>query len=53
MCMYCNSQWMEARPDSTTCPVCKSAIDKERLIPLYGRGSDTQEDPRYIVLIST
>ena len=25
---------------------CKSAIDKERLIPLYGRGSDTQEDPR-------
>ncbi|XP_003387784.3 PREDICTED: E3 ubiquitin-protein ligase RNF185-like [Amphimedon queenslandica] len=37
---------MEARPqDTPTCPVCKSVIDKEKLIPLYGRGSD-QKDPR-------
>ena len=39
---------MEARPDPPTCPVCKSVIDKSRLIPLYGRGGGAnQQDPRY------
>ena len=28
------------------CPVCKAAISKEKVIPLYGRGSSKQEDPR-------
>lgn len=28
------------------CPVCKAAISKEKVIPLYGRGSTKQEDPR-------
>lgn len=39
------SQWMEARPNNSTCPVCKAVIDKEKLIPLYGRGSENK-DPR-------
>ena len=43
----CIFQWMEARRQSPTCPVCKSVIDKERLIPLYGRGNSTGADPRY------
>ncbi len=37
---------METRPDNPVCPVCKSAIDKDRLIPIYGRGPDKQKDPR-------
>ena len=28
-----------------TCPVCKSAISKDKMIPLYGRGG-SKEDPR-------
>lgn len=28
------------------CPVCKAAISKEKVVPLYGRGSTKQEDPR-------
>ena len=39
------SQWMEARPNSATCPVCKAVIDKDKVIPLYGRGSENK-DPR-------
>ena len=45
---YCSlslSQWMESRPNSATCPVCKAVIDKDKLIPLYGRGSGNK-DPR-------
>ena len=36
---------MEARQSAPTCPVCKSAIEKDKLIPLYGRGGK-QHDPR-------
>uniref|UniRef100_A0A8C9YWF4 RING-type E3 ubiquitin transferase n=1 Tax=Sander lucioperca TaxID=283035 RepID=A0A8C9YWF4_SANLU len=28
------------------CPVCKAGISREKVIPLYGRGSSSQEDPR-------
>lgn len=41
-------QWLEARGNNATCPVCKAAIDKERLVPIYGRGNEGQEDPRYV-----
>lgn len=44
--MFCFTQWMESRPNNPTCPVCKSVIDKSKLIPLYGRGSTNQTDPR-------
>ena len=38
---------METRPNNPACPVCKSVIDKEKLIPVYGRGPDGQKDPRF------
>ena len=38
------AQWMESR-QSPTCPVCKAVISKDKLIPLYGRGSENK-DPR-------
>ncbi|KAF7639915.1 RING-type domain-containing protein [Meloidogyne graminicola] len=44
-CWPCLHQWLDTRPNRQLCPVCKSAISKERVIPLYGRGGgDT--DPR-------
>lgn len=40
---------MESRPNNPTCPVCKSKIERERLIPLYGRGANDKVDPRYTI----
>lgn len=40
-------QWLETRPSRQQCPVCKAGISREKVIPLYGRGSSSQEDPRY------
>ena len=42
----CLHQWLETRPTRQVCPVCKAAISKEKVIPLYGRGATKQEDPR-------
>lgn len=39
-------QWLETQPNRQLCPVCKAAISKEKVVPLYGRGSSKQEDPR-------
>ncbi|NP_001004830.1 E3 ubiquitin-protein ligase RNF185 [Xenopus tropicalis] len=38
--------WLETRPNRQVCPVCKAGISREKVIPLYGRGSTGQEDPR-------
>lgn len=48
-CWPCIHRWMESRPNNPTCPVCKSVIDKSKLIPLYGRGSTDKTDPRETV----
>ncbi|XP_012275307.1 E3 ubiquitin-protein ligase RNF185 isoform X2 [Orussus abietinus] len=45
-CWPCLHQWLETRPVRQVCPVCKAAISKEKVIPLYGRGATKQEDPR-------
>uniref|UniRef100_R4FPC5 RING-type E3 ubiquitin transferase n=1 Tax=Rhodnius prolixus TaxID=13249 RepID=R4FPC5_RHOPR len=45
-CWPCLHQWLETRPMRQLCPVCKAAICKDKVIPLYGRGSNQQEDPR-------
>ncbi|CAH1966539.1 unnamed protein product [Acanthoscelides obtectus] len=45
-CWPCLHQWLETRPNRQVCPVCKAAISKEKVVPLYGRGSTKQEDPR-------
>lgn len=38
-------QWMQSRSSlCNTCPVCKSAIDTDKLIPIYTRGKNV--DPR-------
>lgn len=45
-CWPCLHQWLETRPARQLCPVCKAAISKEKVVPLYGRGSTKEEDPR-------
>ena len=39
-------QWLETRPNRQVCPVCKAGISRNKVIPLYGRGSTGQQDPR-------
>ncbi|ELK18685.1 RING finger protein 185 [Pteropus alecto] len=38
--------WLETRPNRQVCPVCKAGISRDKVIPLYGRGSTGQQDPR-------
>ncbi|XP_055601601.1 E3 ubiquitin-protein ligase RNF185-like [Uranotaenia lowii] len=45
-CWPCIHQWINGYRN--TCPVCKSSISKEKVIPLYGRGG-SKEDPRKTV----
>ncbi|KAG9487353.1 hypothetical protein GDO78_007296 [Eleutherodactylus coqui] len=45
LCLSC-LQWLETRPNRQVCPVCKAGISRDKVIPLYGRGSTGQEDPR-------
>ncbi|KAG8597029.1 hypothetical protein GDO81_002150 [Engystomops pustulosus] len=45
-CWPCLHQWLETRPNRQVCPVCKAGISRDKVIPLYGRGSTGQEDPR-------
>uniref|UniRef100_A0A4W3JEF8 RING-type E3 ubiquitin transferase n=1 Tax=Callorhinchus milii TaxID=7868 RepID=A0A4W3JEF8_CALMI len=42
----CLHQWLETRPNRQVCPVCKAGISRDKVIPLYGRGSTSQQDPR-------
>ncbi|RXM28281.1 E3 ubiquitin-protein ligase RNF185 [Acipenser ruthenus] len=44
--LFWNKQWLETRPNRQVCPVCKAGISREKVIPLYGRGSTGQQDPR-------
>ncbi|CAF0951572.1 unnamed protein product [Adineta steineri] len=44
-CWPCIHQWLETRAQNPTCPVCKSSISRDKLIPIYGRNSP-QTDPR-------
>ncbi|KAJ2746549.1 V-ATPase V1 sector subunit E [Coemansia sp. BCRC 34301] len=41
-CWSCLVQWLER---SATCPVCKAGCDKDKVIPVYGRGRE-EKDPR-------
>lgn len=45
-CWPCLHQWLETRPYKTVCPVCKAAIDRDKVIPVYNRGNYAQQDPR-------
>jgi E3 ubiquitin-protein ligase RNF5 len=44
-CWPCLHQWLETRPTRQSCPVCKAAISRDKVIPLYGRGG-SGKDPR-------
>jgi len=41
-CWPCIAMWLER---SDQCPVCKSVISKEKIIPVYARGAE-RKDPR-------
>ncbi|CAL8069889.1 unnamed protein product [Calicophoron daubneyi] len=45
-CWPCLHRWMETSESHMVCPVCKAAISRDKVIPLYGRGADYTRDPR-------
>eukprot|EP00099_Drosophila_melanogaster_P027644 NP_730026.1 uncharacterized protein Dmel_CG32847 [Drosophila melanogaster] len=45
-CWPCLYQWILTKPDHTVCPVCKSGVDRSKVIPVYARNDKRQEDPR-------
>ncbi|XP_067931674.1 E3 ubiquitin-protein ligase RNF185-like [Watersipora subatra] len=45
-CWPCLHQWLSTRPDRQMCPVCKAGISKDKVVPIYGRGSTNNTDPR-------
>ncbi|KRK01932.1 E3 ubiquitin-protein ligase RNF185 [Drosophila yakuba] len=45
-CWPCLHQWLMTQPNRKLCPVCKSAVDRNKVIPLYGRNDTRREDPR-------
>ncbi|KAI6240058.1 RING-type E3 ubiquitin transferase [Aphelenchoides fujianensis] len=44
-CWPCLHQWLMTRPNQPLCPVCKSTVSRDKVIPLYGR-SGNDADPR-------
>ncbi|XP_068780080.1 E3 ubiquitin-protein ligase RNF5 isoform X1 [Struthio camelus] len=42
-CWPCLHQWLATRPH---CPTCGAGISRDKVVPLYGRGSSGQRDPR-------
>lgn len=45
-CWPCLNTWLETRPRRQVCPVCKAGISRDKVVPLYGRGSSSSTDPR-------
>lgn len=45
-CWPCLHRWIETRPASPVCPVCKAGIGKDKVIPVYGRDNTERKDPR-------
>ncbi|KAL5238519.1 hypothetical protein ACI65C_005929 [Semiaphis heraclei] len=45
-CWPCLHQWLVTRPNCQLCPVCKAGINRDKVIPIYGRGNSKKEDPR-------
>ncbi|KAJ1967485.1 hypothetical protein IWQ62_001828, partial [Dispira parvispora] len=44
-CWPCLHQWLEAQAQNPLCPVCKAGCEKDKVIPVYGRGKEPK-DPR-------
>lgn len=49
-CWPCLHQWLSTADgtQNRSCPVCKAAISRDKVIPIYGRGGDdtNRQDPR-------
>lgn len=43
-CWPCLYRWLQVQNHCRTCPVCKAGVDRDKVIPIYGRGGN--EDPR-------
>ncbi len=43
-CWPCLYKWLQVQSNYRTCPVCKAGVDRDKVIPVYGRGGN--EDPR-------
>ncbi|KAM0856762.1 hypothetical protein ACQ4PT_048903 [Festuca glaucescens] len=44
-CWPCLCKWLRIHSHSPKCPVCKAAVDEDKLVPLYGSGKE-RVDPR-------
>ena len=44
--IFFGMKWIETRPARPMCPVCKAAISKDKVIPIYGKDNPSQTDPR-------
>ncbi|KAJ1980009.1 hypothetical protein H4R35_001295 [Dimargaris xerosporica] len=44
-CWPCLHQWLESQAQNPLCPVCKAGCDRDKVIPVYGRGKE-RKDPR-------
>ncbi|SPP87218.1 E3 ubiquitin-protein ligase RNF185-like [Drosophila guanche] len=45
-CWPCLHQWLVTRHRVKLCPVCKGSVNKNKVIPIYGRNCKQQVDPR-------
>lgn len=45
-CWACLWRWMRQRAGASQCPVCKAAVARDTVTPIYGRGRADGEDPR-------
>ncbi|KAI3841001.1 hypothetical protein MKX03_018232 [Papaver bracteatum] len=45
-CWPCLYKWFETHSLPQECPVCKALIQEDKLVPLYGRGKTSADDPR-------
>mmetsp|Transcript_1305 Transcript_1305/g.3080 ORF Transcript_1305/g.3080 Transcript_1305/m.3080 type:complete len:180 (+) Transcript_1305:421-960(+) len=43
-CWPCLYRWLQVEGKCRTCPVCKSPVDKDKVVPIYGRGGQTLAD---------
>ena len=44
-CWPCLYRWLQVQNHCRTCPVCKAGVDRDKVVPIYGRGGNS-EDPR-------
>uniref|UniRef100_A0A061QI60 RING-type E3 ubiquitin transferase n=1 Tax=Tetraselmis sp. GSL018 TaxID=582737 RepID=A0A061QI60_9CHLO len=43
-CWPCLYRWLQVIGKCRTCPVCKAVVDKDKVVPIYGRGATSAQD---------